>query len=62
MMCSYVSKRAPLYCTALGKVLLAYLSVEERKKILNKKVIPRLTENTITNKRELEKELNNLRE
>lgn len=31
-MCSYVGKRAPLYCTALGKVLLAYLPGEERKK------------------------------
>lgn len=32
-MCSYVGKRAPLYCTALGKVLfIAYLPGEERKK------------------------------
>lgn len=56
-MISYVGKRAPLHCTALGKVLLAYLSAEERIKILGEKVLPRLTENTITDKRELEKEL-----
>src|SRR5665648_917719 len=30
-MISYVGKRAPLHCTALGKVLLAYMSTEERK-------------------------------
>jgi DNA-binding IclR family transcriptional regulator len=43
-------------------VLLAYLSAEERKKILGEKVLPRLTENTITDKRELEKELSRVRE
>ena len=61
-MISYVGKRAPLHCTSLGKVLLAYLSAEERKKILGEKVLPRLTENTITDKRELEKELSKVRE
>jgi len=61
-MISYVGKRAPLHCTALGKVLLAYLSTEERKKILGEKVLPRLTENTITDKRELEKELDKVKE
>jgi len=60
-MCSYAGKRAPLHCTALGKVLLAYLPEEERKKILSKKVLPRLTKNTIVNKRELEKELGKVR-
>src|SRR5665648_556870 len=61
-MISYVGKRAPLHCTSLGKVLLAYLSAEERKKILGEKVLPRLTENTITDKGELEKELSKVRE
>jgi len=61
-MISYVGKRAPLHCTALGKVLLAYLPAEERKKILEEKALPRLTENTITDKRELEKELGKVRE
>jgi len=61
-MISYVGKRAPLHCTALGKVLLAYLSAEERKKILEEKVLPRLTENTITDKMELEQELDKVRE
>jgi len=61
-MISYVGKRAPLHCTALGKVLLTYLSTEKRKKILGEKVLPRLTENTITDKKELEKELGKVRE
>jgi len=43
-------------------VLLAYLSAEERKKILEGEVLPRFTENTITDKRELEKELSKVRE
>jgi len=61
-MISYVGRRAPLHCTALGKVLLAYLSAEEREKILGEKVLPRLTENTITDKMELEQELDKVRE
>ena len=61
-MISYVGKRAPLHCTALGKVLLAHLSTEERKKTLGEKVLPHLTENTITDKGELEKELSKVRE
>jgi len=61
-MISYVGRRAPLHCTGLGKVLLAYLPEKERKKILGKKVLPQLTKNTITGKRELEKELAKVRE
>ena len=61
-MISYVGKRAPLHCTALGKVLLAHLSTEERKKTLGEKVLRRLTENTITDEEELEKELGKVRE
>jgi len=61
-MISYVGKRAPLHCTALGKVLLAYMSEKERKKILEDKGLPRLTEKTITDEKELEKELSKVRE
>jgi len=60
-MCSYVGKRAPLHSTALGKVLLADLSEEERRKILEQKGLPRITEKTITDKEELEKELNRIK-
>ncbi len=61
-MVSYVGRRAPVHCTALGKVLLAYLPEEERKEILSKKGFPHLTENTITSKKELEKELYKVKE
>ena len=61
-MISYVGKRAPLHCTALGKVLLAHLSPEERKKTLEGKVLPHLTENTITDQKQLEKELSKVKE
>lgn len=60
-MCSYVGKRAPLHSTALGKVLLADLSEEERRKILEQKGLSRITEKTITDKEELEKELNRIK-
>jgi len=60
-MCSYVGKRAPVHCTALGKVLLAYLPEGEKKKILGKRELPRLTKKTITDKEELEKELNRIK-
>jgi len=61
-MVSYVGKRAPVHCTALGKVLLAYLPEEERRKILDKRGLPRLTEKTITEEKELEKELCRVKE
>ena len=60
-MISYVGKRAPVYCTSLGKVLLAYLSEEGRKKILDEKELTRFTENTITDKSKLKKELDKVR-
>lgn len=60
-MISYVGKRAPLHCTALGKVLLAYLPEEERRNILKEKQLPRLTEKTITDKKELEKNLEQIK-
>ena len=59
-MISYVGKRAPLHCTALGKVLLAFLPEEERKKILEQKELPRLTDNTITDRNKLEKEFSKI--
>ena len=61
-MISYVGKRAPLHCTALGKVLLTYLPEEERKKILGQKELHHFTEKTITDGKELEKELNKVKE
>ncbi|MDI9597167.1 MAG: IclR family transcriptional regulator [Candidatus Caldatribacteriota bacterium] len=61
-MISYVGKRAPLHCTGLGKVLLAYLPLRERDRIINKIDLFQLTNNTITDIKRLEKELNMIEE
>ena len=47
-MASRVGKRNPLYCTATGKAMLAFLPEEEVLKIWKSSKIIRLTENTIT--------------
>lgn len=60
-MVSRVGRRTSLYSTGLGKILLAYLSEKKRKKIIAHIKIRRFTENTITNKIELEKELEQVR-
>lgn len=56
-MVSYIGKRAPLYCTGLGKVLLAHLPLKERHKILELIELSKLTKNTITDKKKLAEEL-----
>ncbi|GAB4112244.1 MAG: IclR family transcriptional regulator [Candidatus Caldatribacteriota bacterium] len=61
-MISYVGKRAPLHCTALGKILLAFLPIDKREKILARIDLFQLTENTITDKDKLREELNRIEE
>ncbi len=61
-MISYVGKRAPLHCTALGKVLLAFLPSDKMDKILEKIELFKLTENTIINKQVLIEELNKIKQ
>lgn len=53
---SEVGKTFPLYCTALGKVLLAYGPTAERKRILSQPMEP-FTPKTITNVRQLMQQL-----
>jgi len=57
----YIGKRAPLYCTSVGKALLAFLSPEEMSRILKHKR-KKYTENTIVEKEKLEEELRKIRE
>ena len=57
----YIGKRAPLYCTGVGKVLLAFLPPDEISKILKNKR-KKYTKNTIVEKKKLEKELKKIRE
>jgi DNA-binding IclR family transcriptional regulator len=50
-MYSRIGRRAPLHCTAVGKVLVAALPPPERDAVLAAMEFPRLTEHTITDPR-----------
>ncbi len=60
-MISYVGKRAPLHCTGLGKVLLAYMPLKKRNEMLERMQLIKPTENTITEKDKLEEELERIK-
>ena len=53
---NWVGKQTPLHATSNGKVLLAHLAEEERRRLLSRP-LPRLTPRTITDPRILEKQL-----
>lgn len=59
---SVIGVRAPLYCTAVGKAIMAFLPEEEILNIIKEKGLPRFTPNTITEKEHLMKELSKIRE
>ena len=50
-------QRMPLYAGAAGKVLLAFGPDDTKRKILSKPSLPQLTNKTITDKRQLDEEL-----
>lgn len=52
----------PLYCTAAGKILLAYAPEELRKEYVRRAPFPQRTPHTIYKKRDLERELKVVRE
>jgi len=54
---SRIGSGVPLYCTAVGKVMLAYMPNEERDRILSELDLKRLTPNTVGNLQELKTEL-----
>ncbi len=54
---SRIGASVPLYCTAVGKVMLAFTPQEEREKLLSQLEIKRLTPNTVGNMQELRTEL-----
>src|SRR5258708_31536522 len=58
---SRIGAAVPLYCTAVGKIVLAYMPDDERKKILPQLGLKRLTPNTVGNRQELEGELYRVR-
>jgi DNA-binding IclR family transcriptional regulator len=58
---SEVGKTFPLYCTALGKVLLAYGPAAERKRVLSRPLKP-FTPKTVTDAHQLVQQLATVRE
>ncbi|MBM7717282.1 DNA-binding IclR family transcriptional regulator [Bacillus thermophilus] len=60
-MYSKVGKRAPVYCTGVGKAILAFLPEEKRNHIMNHIHFHPFTENTITDAAHLKKEIKMIR-
>lgn len=58
---SYTGQSVHLHTTALGKTVLAYLSEERRKEVIDRHGLPEKTENTITDRQHLEAELEEIR-
>ena len=61
-MASRIGKRMPLYCTSVGKAMLAHMTDEEVEKAWNRSNIVKYTENTITDFNDFKKELQKIRE
>jgi DNA-binding IclR family transcriptional regulator len=53
--------RVPVHCSASGKLLLAMLTRSQRARLLDNLPLQRYTENTITDRRKLEQELDRIR-
>lgn len=60
-MASTIGKRSPMYCTSVGKVMLAYLSDNEVKKVWENSKIEEYTVNTIIDFDKFEQELFNIK-
>ena len=58
---SRIGAAVPLYCTAVGKVMLAYMPDDERAQSLSQLGLRRLTPNTVGSLQELEAELYRVR-
>jgi len=54
---THLGARAYFNCTALGKVLMAFIPKDEREKIYKNIGFPRFTKNSITNKKQFEEEI-----
>ncbi len=60
-MFSRVGARNPIYCTSVGKAIMAYLTEEEFNRIWSETNIVKVTENTITYYEEMRKTLKEIR-
>ncbi len=56
----HVGSRLPLYCTAIGKLLLAYLPDPEQRDLITQIKLTKHAPNTITNKKALREELEDI--
>lgn len=61
-MASTIGRRTPLYCTSVGKSMMAFMEDKEVDNIWNNTSILKLTEKTIIDLNELKKELKKVRE
>lgn len=50
---SVIGVRAPLFCTAVGKAILAFLDPKEIEDVIRSKGLPKFTENTLTSRQAL---------
>lgn len=57
-----IGKKMPFHCTASAKVLLAYQSSEEIKRIINENPLQKYTSRTIIDPKELEEHLSKIKE
>ena len=55
-------EHAPLHCTAVGKVLIAFLPASQRKKLIEELPLEKFTEHTIVDRLKLEQEIETVRE
>jgi len=58
---SVIGVRAPLYCTAVGKAILAFLDQDEQSRIIQRMQFQQFTPNTITSREALLKNLDEVR-
>jgi len=61
-MYSRIGRRAPVHCTGVGKVILAFLKEDEVRRIVDEKGLPRKTDTTITELDQLLKHFELIRE
>lgn len=59
--CTQIGKNLPMYCTAVGKSILAFLNREETLQLLDQEPPQEMTKNTITNLNDILKELDDIR-
>jgi len=59
---SVIGVRAPLHCTAVGKAILAFFTDKQVDRMIKAMGLARFTENTITDRERLDREMNAIRQ